>query len=180
MADFRNIVGQDIFTVAATHAEIRSAMGDVSEQAQEAIDRAVDQALEQAQTKIEEKVGEITSFETRLVSTLPSVEEAETNTLYFVPQDPSDPNNHKHWEYIFIDGRWELIGDTEFDISNYLTKAEASETYTTKENVTDFIKPATKTALGGVKVDDESIQLDADGLISVNSITTGQINNLFN
>lgn len=54
-----------------------------------------------------------------IVDTLP--EAGEDNTIYLVPKSTSKTNNY-YDEYMYINNNWELIGDTEVDLSNYLAK----------------------------------------------------------
>ena len=180
------LVGQDIFTLALERREIKNAIGDLSVECQAAIDQAVAESLQAAKDYIDDELSNVTSFELRVVDTLPPLDEAQPSTIYFVPKNSADPNNYEHWEYILVDGKWELIGNTEFNISDYLTKTEASDVYVTKEDVRDYIdqaayelKPATSERLGGVKIDTDSIDVQEDGKISVRTIEEPQITDLF-
>ena len=68
----------------------------------------------------------IASIETvsfKLVNTLPTTD-IQTNVIYLVPKNPSQSSNIKD-EYINLDGTtsgWEKIGDTEIDLSDYVTE----------------------------------------------------------
>lgn len=53
-----------------------------------------------------------------VVQTLPST--GEEGTIYLVPKSTSKTNN-VYDEYMYINEEWELIGDTEIDLSNYQT-----------------------------------------------------------
>lgn len=59
-------------------------------------------------------VGKLTGFKTSVVDTLPQVETAEENTMYLVKDSTTEGNIYK--EYLKINGKYELIGDTAVDI----------------------------------------------------------------
>lgn len=62
-----------------------------------------------------------------VVNTLPAPAEAKTNVIYLVPKSTAQTNN-VYDEYIY-DGssKFEKIGDTEIDLSNYMLKNEVTE-----------------------------------------------------
>lgn len=51
------------------------------------------------------------------VSALPAT--GDDNTIYLVPKTTAEENN-AYFEYMYLDSKWEKIGDTEVDLSNYL------------------------------------------------------------
>lgn len=81
---------------------------------------------------IDKKITEIKTLKAVVIEVLP--ESGETDTLYLVPNSKEEGNNIKD-EYMWINGKWELIGSTEIDLTPYLTKEEASSTYATKEEI---------------------------------------------
>lgn len=58
-----------------------------------------------------------------IVEELPQV--GENNVIYLVPKATSKTNNY-YDEYMYISESWELIGDTEVDLSNYQTKIDST------------------------------------------------------
>lgn len=62
-----------------------------------------------------------------VVNTLPAPAEAKTNVIYLVPNSTAQTNN-VYDEYIY-DGssKFEKIGDTKIDLSNYMLKNEVTE-----------------------------------------------------
>ena len=72
---------------------------------------------EQAIQNIFNAIGDITQFKTLVVDELPA--EGEAATIYFLRNGDEEGNACK--EYIFIDGSWELIGDTSIDLTPYVT-----------------------------------------------------------
>lgn len=58
----------------------------------------------------------------------------ETNVIYLVKKAGTNPDVHD--EYVYVEGNWEKIGNTEVDLSNYYTKDQVytkSETYSQEE-----------------------------------------------
>lgn len=70
-----------------------------------------------------EALAKLTNFKTAVVDSLPDVATAEENTLYLVKPTEQEGNVYK--EYLKINGKYELIGDTsvDVDLSAYI-KAE--------------------------------------------------------
>lgn len=71
-------------------------------------------------------IGDVKTISIQKVTTLPAT--GEPNVIYLVPANPASASN-KHVEYIWIatDNRFEPIGDTEIDLSNYWSKTELVE-----------------------------------------------------
>lgn len=65
-------------------------------------------------------ISAISSLKIVVVETLPTTD-ISTDTIYFVPKTTSGTDNI-YSEYIYVNGKWELIGDTEVDLSEYLAK----------------------------------------------------------
>lgn len=61
-------------------------------------------------------------LKTEIVDQLP--EEGKSGTIYFVPNNIEDEDNNKYDEYIWLKDtkEWELIGVSEIDLENYVTK----------------------------------------------------------
>lgn len=57
-----------------------------------------------------------------VVQTLPT-ENISTTTIYLTPKSPSGDNN-VYDEYVYINGDWKKIGDTELDLSGYAVQAD--------------------------------------------------------
>lgn len=82
-------------------------------------------------------------FTPEIVSTLPAVSAANPSTIYLVPSTKSEEGN-SYSEYLVINGKWECIGSTGVDLSNYSTKqyvddsiAAASNSYVVEANLGD-------------------------------------------
>ena len=89
------------------------------------------QTEDEVTSLIADAVGEIQTLEYSVVGSLPAT--GETGVIYLVSNGGANPNIYD--EYIYINGNFEKIGTTEIDLSGYLTKTEAGETYARKAEV---------------------------------------------
>lgn len=88
---------------------------------------AADKSLSANQGRIlKEMIANLANLQIEIVDQLPSV--GETNIIYLVKKSSSAPDIHD--EYVFVDGKWEKIGDTEIDLSNYYTRDEVDDKLT--------------------------------------------------
>lgn len=88
---------------------------------------AADKSLSANQGRIlKEMIANLANLQIEIVDQLPSV--GETNIIYLVKKSGSAPDIHD--EYVFVDGKWEKIGDTETDLSNYYTRDEVDDKLT--------------------------------------------------
>lgn len=88
---------------------------------------AADKSLSANQGRIlKEMIANLANLQIEIVDQLPSV--GETNIIYLVKKSGSAPDIHN--EYVFVDGKWEKIGDTEIDLSNYYTRDEVDDKLT--------------------------------------------------
>lgn len=73
------------------------------------------------ETEIQEMISKSSSFKKEVVDSLPS--SGEENVFYLV-KDTKGKDNNNYLEYLWINGKWELIGSTDVDLSGYATKSE--------------------------------------------------------
>lgn len=72
-------------------------------------------------TAIGAAVGQINSFDMAIVQALPT-QNINIHTIYLVPK--TGETNDVYDEYVYINNGWEMIGNTQIDLSNYATKDE--------------------------------------------------------
>ena len=95
------------------------------------------------QAEVDALISAIVTLDIRVVSTLP-VSDISRTTIYLVPKSTAQTQN-VYDEYINTDGTasgWEKIGDTEIDLSDYVTDSELSAAladYTTTANLTTLL-----------------------------------------
>lgn len=96
-----------------------------------------------SKTEVDDIVTAIKNSRFEVVATLPTTD-IKTNVIYLVPKSPSQTSNVKD-EYINLDGTtagWEKIGDTEIDLSDYVTTQAlntALAAYTTTADLTTLL-----------------------------------------
>ena len=101
----------------------------------------------------------------KVVDELPAT--GEDNIIYLVPvNNPSEQNYYE--EYIWVDNKWELIGTTQIDLSNY-AKLSGQNTFTGKQIFdaeTEFNQTAQHNA--DIHLNNSSLQFNdtAKGLVS--------------
>lgn len=79
-----------------------------------------------SQTYVNQQIAGAAHLKREKVSALPAVSAADTNTLYLVPKSGS--GNDTFDEYLLIDGKFELMGNSKVDLSGYLQASdEATE-----------------------------------------------------
>ncbi len=148
----------ETLALAKKYADAVAAAGS-----QAAIQQAIETAVRESNIYTDKAIGELTQFNITIVESLP-IENIKTHTIYFVPASPLDKD--RYYEYMFIDGKWELIGNTRIDLSNYYTKQEIEQYILDNKYVLPI---ASSSTLGGVKIDESSILIDENGMISVSA-----------
>lgn len=74
---------------------------------------------------INSNIGNIKSFSTAIVEALPA--EGNAATIYLVPAKSADAANKDSYdEFIFVDGNWEKIGNTQISLDGYYTSEEVN------------------------------------------------------
>lgn len=114
-----------IATVFAKKTEIPAKVSDLNNDAG-FITAAVDNLVNyysKAQTYTKEEtaslIASISTMTLKKVDTLPTAG-ISTTTIYLVPKTEEGTDN-KYFEYIYVDGVWELIGETETNLEGYVT-----------------------------------------------------------
>ena len=72
-------------------------------------------------TEVNNLIAQINQFKIEVVQTLPT-QDIDTHTIYFVAKTGTTGDVYN--EYIYINNTWELIGNTQVDLTNYYTKTE--------------------------------------------------------
>ena len=79
--------------------------------------------------EVDGKVSAIPKFSISVVTELPT-SDISTTTIYLL-KTGSETNN-LYTEYIYVNSKWETLGTQKMDMSDYLTRTDASTTYLTK------------------------------------------------
>lgn len=123
----------------------------------------------------------------KVVDSLP-VSDIDANKIYLLP-NPAGADNNTYIEYMYINGRWEVVGEykAEMSLDNYYTKTQADEKFLTKAeagNLADYVKNGeldTKVGEAGyVKIAavNAAIGTKIDGFKKIVMLTTSDYNSL--
>ena len=67
-------------------------------------------------------LADVARFSAVIVESLPTT--GDTNKLYLVAKTSGGTADNGYDEYLFINGKWEKIGSTDIDLSEYLKKSD--------------------------------------------------------
>lgn len=73
------------------------------------------------EAEIQEMIAKSSKLKKEVTTSLPTT--GEDDVIYLV-KDTKGKDNNNYLEYLWIDGKWELIGSTQVDLSGYATKSE--------------------------------------------------------
>lgn len=136
---------------------------------------------DEVNTAIQTAVANSEHLKREIVTALPSVATADTNTIYMLKvSDTSSTNRYK--EYMVINGVWELIGTSDVDLTGYATteevkaaKEEAIETAATDAtNKAGAAQAAVEAQLETYKTsNDKAVSANTTAIANINNETTG-------
>lgn len=139
-----------------------------------ASETVIEEAVRRSELYTDEVAAGI-EWKKEFVDTLPPASEANPHTIYFVPASVQVQDDG-YFEYMVVGGQWEVIGRTVVVMDDYYTKEEVQQYVAEHAYV---LPPATTSSLGGVIIDEESLQIDENGTLSIRSISNAQIQSLF-
>lgn len=94
-----------------------------------------------SKTEVNELINGITTLNVLVVTALPT-SNISNKTIYLVPKSKTETNNI-YDEYLYVNNKWEKIGDTSIDLTNYALKSEIP---TVTNDLTDTLKSHYDTA----------------------------------
>lgn len=86
--------------------------------------------------QISTAVGNITQFKILVVEKLPS-SNIDNHTIYFLKKTVEGENN-LYDEYMYISNKWEHIGSTDIDLSNYITQEIHAKTIKIRQELVEL------------------------------------------
>ena len=124
--------------------------------------------------EIDEMISQLKQFEAKKVDELPITGQIP-NCIYFVPKGSGGMDGC--YEYMWIDDKWEFIGSTDVDLSDYWTIEETIQYF----DINKYVLPeATTDTLGGIKLaSDGAVSLDDEGNINIATTSNEDIEALF-
>lgn len=93
--------------------------------------------------EVTQLLGQLTTINFKVVDVLP--ESGESNLIYLLKKEGEA--NDVHDEYIWVEGKWEIIGSTAVDLTNYYTKEDSDRRFALKTEIPEAI---TKEAIEAV------------------------------
>lgn len=131
-------------------------------------------------TELQGQVAGVISFNYNVVDELPS--EGVKGTIYLVHQETTTENNIYN-EFLWINDKWELIGNTSIDLTQYATKTDLEskqDTLVSGVNIKtinnqSILGSGNLTISGDVKVDD-ALSLESTNPVQ-NKVITNALNN---
>ena len=118
-------------------------------------------ALQSSKDYAKELIKQLHSFDIIIVDTLPAIEDAQSNTIYFLKAAHKTNDNYE--EYMAINGQWELIGNTRIDLTPYLTKESFNNTIKDYAKKTELHSHTNKNVL-------DEISQDSEGNLTYNGV----------
>lgn len=88
--------------------------------------------------EVNQLLGNISGLKYEVVTSLP-IEDISTTTIYLIAK-PAQTENNIYDEYIYISDKWELIGSTSVDLTDYYTKNEVDAKVSSLNNEVSTIK----------------------------------------
>lgn len=83
-------------------------------------------------TEIDNTLATFSKLKLTVVESLPST--GSSDTIYLVPAEQTVEQNYYN-EYIWLSNKWELLGNTKIDLSDYYKKSEVDNKFATKTDV---------------------------------------------
>lgn len=131
-------------------------------------------------TAIGTAIGNINSFDMAIVQTLPA-QDISIHTIYLVPK--TGETNDIYDEYVYINNNWEMVGNTQIDLSNYALKSELPDVPVQDVQIdgSSIVNsgvasiPKAGASLGLIRINSERGINISDGLIFVNKASTNNI-----
>lgn len=115
--------------IVATTENLKEATDSINEE----LALKADKVNTYTKTEIDDIIKAINQFQVKVVDVLP--ETGEELIIYLVPKDSSlQEDDNVYDEYIWSQGKWEHIGDTKIDLSDYVTNSQLANELAKKQN----------------------------------------------
>lgn len=163
-----------------TKSEVDSLIPDVSNFITKSVDDLVNYYKKNetyTQSEVNALISAISTINILVVQELPT-QDISTTTIYLVPKSTSETNNI-YDEYIYVSNNWEKIGDTQIDLSNYVTTSmlnTALANYTTTNDLTTLLNTKQNVINSSNKLNADLV----DDSNSTNKFFSGNYNDLSN
>lgn len=133
--------------------------------------------LATAKTYTNEQIAQIVGFTISVVSSLPAT--GQIGTIYLVPKSGSENDVHNEYIWVATDSKFELIGNTIIDLTNYVQKEVGKGLFSgsyndlsSKPTIPTIPGVATPTANGLMSAEDKQLVDDALILTDIETVTS--------
>lgn len=110
------------------------------------------------ESEIQSMIEKASSLKKEVVTLLPAT--GKDDVIYLV-KDPEGQDNNNYLEYLWLNGKYELIGSTQVDLSGYVTSSDLTE-YATSKDLNDSISSAFAQLAGQIDTITKSTQNTLD------------------
>lgn len=117
--------------------------------------------------EVEDLLENIETLHLIVVDELP--ENPDEKGIYLVPKDGENPDVYD--EYVYVNNQWEKIGDTEIDLSNYVTTDELNNALSNKADKSELNSKQDKLVAGdNITIEGNTISATGGGALTKQAI----------
>lgn len=131
---------QEVIEFIASHA----IAGGITPDIQAELDKKANAEDVYTKTQTDALIENINSFNVKIVDQLPT-EDIDTHTIYFVPKVGESIEVDGYDEYLYIDGKWEYLGNTVIDLSDYATVEQLNKVASDVDYIGNTVIPEMNT-----------------------------------
>lgn len=117
---------------------VKSNIGYVEEKIPNKLSQLANDKTFKTESEIQSMIEKASSLKKEVVTLLPAT--GKDDVIYLV-KDPEGQDNNNYLEYLWLNGKYELIGSTQVDLSGYVTSSDLTE-YATSKDLNDSINSA--------------------------------------
>ena len=175
-SELANKVDTSVYTKDKATFALKSELPDVSSFITNTVDNLVNyykKSETYTKSEIDGKINAITTINFEVVGELPV--SGEANKIYLVPNAEQGEKNVKD-EYIWVDDKWEMIGSTQIDLTNYYTKNEVDTKLSTKLDLSTYNSDKENFVLK-IDLEDYITISDAENIYATKSELENKVNN---
>ena len=124
-------------------------------------------------------VADVEHLKREIVTELPAVADADTNTIYMIASGLQDDAN-KYYEWMIINGAWEQIGSWEVDLDDYAKQVDvdkkvdkvAGHSLVSDDEIAKLATIESGAQKNFIKSVDNEFEVDASGKLNLTSLPT--------
>lgn len=121
-------------------------------------------------SEVQQLLSTISSLKLEVVTSLPTTN-ISTNTIYLKSLTTTDSNN-TYEEYVYINKKWEIIGNTKVDLSDYAKLIDIDNI----KNGTTIVEKATRDSAGNKIIDTYATKTEIPTKTEINTMIADYIN----